>query len=133
MSEALAAPAAVSLSALPPLKAPFHGGLFAGLITLPDGTHHAVVLLPDSPTTRLSWKRAMDWAASVGGALPSRPIAALLYANCKPHLKPDWHWTNEPEGASYAWLCHFDCGDQHYYNRSAEGSAVAVRLIPLAD
>jgi hypothetical protein len=127
-----AAPSALSLATLPPLKAELQGGLFAGLVTLPDGTHQAVVLLAARPDKRLTWKQAMAWAVEAGGQLPSRPIAALLYANCKPHLEADWHWTNETEGSSYAWYCNFYDGSQYYGRRSAGGCAVAVRLIPLA-
>lgn len=128
----VAAPAALSLAALPPLKAELHGGLFAGLVTLPDGTHHAVALLPARPDKRLTWKQAMAWAAQAGGQLPSRPIAALLYANARETIERDWYWTNEPEGSSYAWGCYFSYGFQYDRYRSAEGCAVAVRLIPLA-
>ena len=130
-AETLAAPATLSFAALPALKAPLRTGTFAGITTLPDGTHHAVILLADKPASGMPWQQAMDWAASVGGQLPSRPIAALLYANVREGLEPKWHWTNEPEGASYAWNCHFGDGSQDYYGGSFGGSAVAVRLIPL--
>lgn len=126
-----AAPAAVSIATLPPLKAALQGGIFCGLTTLPDGTHHAVVLLAARPDKRLTWKQAMAWAADAGGQLPSRPIAALLYANARETIEPDWHWTNEPEGSSYAWTCFFTTGSQYYLTRSSEGCAAAVRLIPL--
>lgn len=122
----------ITFTALPPLNAALHGGLFAGLVSLPDGTHHAVVLLPARPDKRLTWEQAMAWAADAGGQLPSRPIAALLYANARETIEPDWHWSNETEGSSYAWHCNFGDGDQLYHYRSAEGCAVAVRMIPLA-
>jgi hypothetical protein len=127
-----AAPAALSIAELPPLEAELHGGRFAGLVTLPDGTHHAVVLLAARPDKRLTWKQAMAWAQSAGGRLPSRPIAALLYANARKTIEPDWYWTDETNGSSDAWYCYFDLGFQYYDYRSAEGAAVAVRLIPLA-
>ena len=127
-----AAPSAIHLAALPPINAALHGGIFAGLVTLPDGTHHAVILLPARPDKRLTWKQAMAWAADAGGQLPSRPIAALLYANARKTIEPDWYWTDETYGSSYAWNCYFDHGGQLYGSRSAEGCAVAVRLIPLA-
>jgi len=76
-------------------------------------------------------QEAMDWAAQAGGQLPSRPIAALLYANARKTIEPDWYWTNEKEGSSSAWGCNFLIGGQNCCYRSAEGCAVAVRLIPL--
>ena len=52
-------------------------------------------------------------------------------ANLKPQLRPRWHWLQETEGASYAWGCDFNGGYQGSNHKSVEGSAVAVRSIPL--
>lgn len=111
---------------LPALGAPYEGGSFQGVTTQPDGTHVAVVLLPDQASD-VTWPDAVKWAESVGGVLPTRPIAALLYANCKPLLRPLWHWTSEEYDASYAWVCGFGYGYHDYDHKSFEGSAVAVR------
>lgn len=119
------------LSALPALGAPFEGGTFAGVITRPDGTHVAVALLPKQGS-KLTWAKARAWAKKQGGELPSRPIAAMLFANAKPQLRPVRHWTAEASSASYAWHCNFDGGCQYGDHKSLEGSAVAVRCIPIA-
>ena len=121
----------ISLASLPAIGADLDGGTFAGLTTKPDGAHCAVVLLPDNGTD-LTWAKAKAWAKKQGGELPSRPVAALLFANCKPRLQPSWHWTSEEYDASYAWLCGFHDGSQYGTLKSFEGSAVAVRLIPLS-
>ena len=121
----------MNFSQLPTLSAPLDGGTFAGITTQPDGTHCAVVLLPDRGEN-LNHSQATAWAAERGGQLPTRPIAAMLFANVKPLLKPAWHWCQETEGASYAWYCDFDDGNQHDTLKSFEGSAVALRLIPLS-
>jgi hypothetical protein len=73
----------------------------------------------------------MDWAESVGGSLPSRQEQALLFANCKPHLKPEWHWSSQTyeSDASCAWFCYFYYGGQGGNRKSAEGAAVAVRRV----
>jgi len=102
------------------LGAELDGGKFAGITTLKDGTHCAVVLLS-------------------GGQLPTRPVAALLYANAKDQFEETWYWTSETldadtgdeDDASYAWFCYFYYGDQYYLHKSAAGACVAVRLIPL--
>jgi len=120
----------ISLSTLPALGAALHGGTFAGLTTKQDGTHHAVILLPDQGTD-LTWKKACNWAQKLEAELPSRPVAALLFANVKDQLRPKWHWTSEGYDASYAWSCNFGNGGQNYHHESYEGAAVAVRLIPL--
>lgn len=116
---------------LPALGEPLDTGIFAGITTAKDGTHHAVVLLPGNGT-KLSWKNAMQWAKDQGGDLPTRPVVAMLFANVKSAL-PDsgWHWTNEAHDASYAWNCLFTYGIQTTSLKSYEAGAVAVRLIPL--
>ena len=118
---------------LPKLNEPLDGGIFAGVITQQDGTHCAVVMLPNQPATKLNWQDAMDWASSVGGTLPTRQEQALLFANCKPHLDPVWHWSSETheDDASYAWICGFSNGLQNTNHKSYEGSAVAVRCVKL--
>jgi hypothetical protein len=121
------------------LGAPLEGGTFAGVITLKDGTHVAVALLADKPGKRLNWADAKAWAEGVDGVLPTRPVAALLYANAKDQFESAWHWTSDrldadtgdEEDASYAWSCSFGDGDQYYSLTSASGAARAVRLIHL--
>ena len=115
---------------LPKLGEQLDGGIFAGLTTKPDGTHCAVVLLP-SKRYDLNWEAAKAWATAQGGELPSRLVAALLPASCKPYLEPTWHWTSDELNASSAWGCTFGDGRQDINRKSYEGSAVAVRLIAL--
>ena len=122
--------ATISLANLPAIGGDLEGGTFAGLTTTPAGAHVAVVLLPGAGTD-LTWTKAKAWAKKQDGELPSRPVAALLFANVKSALQPRWHWTSEEEDASYAWHCNFGHGDQDYYRKSYEGGAVAVRQIPL--
>jgi hypothetical protein len=121
---------AITLASLPALGGTLEGGTFAGLTTRKDGTHCAVVLLPEQGSG-LTWKKALAWAEKQGGELPTRPVAALLFANVKDKLQPRWHWTSEEYDASYAWSCYFYYGLQNYDHMSFEGSAVAVRCIPL--
>jgi hypothetical protein len=121
---------AIHFSSLPTLGSALEGGTFAGLTTSKSGQHHAVVLLPDHATD-LTWKKAMNWAKKLDAELPSRPIAAMLFHNLKDKLQPGWHWTNKEDDASSAWGCTFDDGNQSYVRKSYEGSAVAVRCIPL--
>jgi len=129
----------LAFSVLPALHAELCGGAFVGVTTLKDGTHCAAILLPNKAQERMTWKKAMAWAAEAGGQLPSRAVAALLYANAKPLLQPGWYWTGDElhtdtgdkDDASYAWYCLFSYGYQNFNHKSAEGAAVAVRLIPL--
>lgn len=123
---------AMTINDLPALGQPLDGGTFAGLTTTPDGAHVAVILLPGAGD-KLTWAKAKAWAKKQGGELPSRPVAALLFANVKSALQPRWHWTSDEEDASSAWRCYFYGGDQYDDRKSYEGSAVAVRRVPIGD
>lgn len=92
--------------------------------------HHLVLMAPRSEN-KLKWQSACDWAESMGGDLPDRQEQALLYANCKPHLKPEWHWSSETheDDASYAWGCNFSYGCQGNHRKSYRGAAVLVRRV----
>jgi hypothetical protein len=108
------------------------GEHYAGPVIDESGriTHH-LVLMAQRPAGKLEWQAAMDWAEDVGGSLPSRQEQALLFANCKPHLKPEWHWSNQTHesDSSYAWDCHFGDGDQSTGPKSYDGCAVVVRRV----
>lgn len=121
----------LNLSSLPALGQPLDSGIFAGLTTKPDGTHCAVVLLPDKPPKDLAWKPARTWAAELSAELPTRPVAALLFANARDQFEPSWHWTANELDGSYAWNQYFNYGGQDYYGKSFEARARAVRLIQL--
>ena len=122
--------ASVQLSALSPLNAVFEGGIFKGVTTQKDGANVAVFLLPGKADD-LTWEAAKAWAIGQGGELPTRPVASLLFANANDDLGPEWHWTSEEYNASSAWHCTFGDGLITGNHKSFEGSAVAVRLIPV--
>ena len=120
----------MNLKDLPTLGTEFEGGIFAGITTQKDGTHAAVILLPDR-TKELTWKKAISWAEKINATLPTRSVAALLFVNVKPALASDWHWTADEYSDSYAWDCSFNYGYQLTNRKLNELAAVAVRLIPL--
>lgn len=108
------------------------GEHYAGAALDANGQHmHHLVLMAAKPEENLTWPAALEWAEEAGGALPTRQEQALLFANCKPHLAPSWHWSCEEHEteASYAWSCDFYGGNQYYGRKSYEGGAVAVRRI----
>ncbi len=120
----------LTFASLPALHESLASGKFAGVVTI-DGQHVAVVLLDDRPEKRLNWGNAKAWAKKVGGQLPPRLVSLLLYFTCKELIDASWIWAGEPGGSSYAWCCDFSDGGVYDLGRSAEGGAVAVRLIPL--
>lgn len=122
--------AALTLAMLPALGEALDGGIFAGITTTEEGVHVAIVLLP-ARGKDMTWQAAQEWAKKQGGVLPSRPVAAILFANAKKHLPREWHWTSEANGATCAWCCGFHGGSQYGYGRSTKLSSVAVRLIQI--
>jgi hypothetical protein len=122
----------MNLSQLPALGAALEGGIFAGLTTDKQGLHYAIVLLPDKPEKLMPWKKAMAWADGLGAALPTRPVAALLFANLNDQFEAYWHWTCEELDGSFAWGQDFGDGYQGSHRKSYEGRARAVRLIQLS-
>lgn len=126
---------AIAFNQLPKLGEALAGGKFAGISTDKDGTHFALISLPDTPPTdskELTFKAALAWAIELGAVLPSRAEAALLFANLKGDFEPFAHWTREEHASdsSFAWYQYFDYGNQHYITQSYALKARAVRRLP---
>jgi hypothetical protein len=79
-----------------------------------DGAADAIIeVLEAIPTKRLTYQEAMKWAESVGGTLPTRKEAALLFANVPELFDANYaYWTCEPYAGdeSYAWYQYFGYG-----------------------
>lgn len=107
------------------------GEHYAGAVLDENGQHKHHLVLTAHRVEDIKWQAAMDWAAKADCALPTRQEQALLFANCKPHLEPVWHWSSEThaDDASSAWGCDFYYGYQNDNHKSDEGSAVAVRRV----
>ena len=106
------------------------GEHYAGVVLDEFGNHlHHLALIGEQSNSDVTWDDATAWAKSVGGELPTRQEQSLLFANCKKHLKAEWHWSSEvyEKDASCAWGCGFDFGFQGSSHKRFEGSAVAGR------
>jgi hypothetical protein len=105
------------------------GEEYAGLILGKDDPDYHLVLLPGD-SADVSWPTAADWAASQGGALPTRRELALLFANLRESFQRDWYWSSEPHAtrAQLVWGQNFASGIQTIYGRHAR----AVRRISTA-
>lgn len=99
-----------TLRVLQEVEIELHSGEhYAGPVLDADGNlMHHLVLRAELPTGKITWQAAMDWADSIGGALPTRQEQALLFANCKTHVRPEWHWSSQTheDDASFAWICY---------------------------
>ena len=120
----------MKLTDLPAIGAPLPGGTYAGLIHTPEGLHH-LVLLDDTPPSRLTWQDAIAWAKSIGADLPSRVEALVFYKHLPSKFEREWHWTNEQHSAVYTWTQLFYHGYQYDSGKKYEGRARAVRRISI--
>ncbi|VVD74392.1 hypothetical protein PHO31112_00756 [Pandoraea horticolens] len=138
---AAAIPETISLATVPPLRAELAGGTFLGVTTRKDGTHCAVILLPNKATEQRNWQACVDWAREAGGELPTRSVFHLLRLSATKEELAEGGWyytadllsddTGDEDDAAYAWLCYPGYGHTDNLHKSYEGLAVAVRLIPL--
>lgn len=98
------------------------GELYAGIVLDDDGkpSHH-LILLPGEAKD-ISWQDARDWAAELGGDLPTRREQSLLFANLPSKFAKTWHWSGEEneEEPSYAW-------DQFFFH-TATRTATSARV-----
>jgi hypothetical protein len=134
-TETIAPIETITLAELPALKQPLADGLYGGVITLPDGRNVAVVYLDKAkPPKRMNVDAARAWAKSIGAQLITRAIGSLIVSTLGDLLPQTWVWTEEdwaPDPSAFAWYCILTLGNVNHLSRSAEGGAVAVRLIPL--
>ncbi|MGB3068467.1 MAG: DUF1566 domain-containing protein [Ottowia sp.] len=107
------------------------GERYAGIELDESGEPLCHLILLPGYGENLTWDEARQWADAQGGVLPSRRAQSLLFANCKQHLQPRWHWSCEEheDDASCAWYCFFGYGYQFIFLKSYRGSAVAVRRL----
>jgi len=116
-----------------PLSPVGEGEKFVGVIISGDGSRrHSLILLPGEIDSA-SWKKANEWAASIGGELPDRCESALLFATMKDEFKPEWYWTREQHvsDSDYAWGQLFNDGFQGNGLKSTSYRARAVRRLSI--
>lgn len=120
-----------------PQPAPAPAGWdYAGVLLGEDGKPTQHVFLADSrPAEPLSWDKARDWAASVGGRLPTVQECRLLHCNCAARLARCWHWTTHGRGwpngsATYYSTAHGGSGER---DPSEKLSALAVRCVEVSN
>ena len=66
------------------------GEIYAGCIGDPAGNLTHIILLPGDNDAE-SWQHQKEWAASIGGDLPSRIEQSLLWQNCREHFQKNWY------------------------------------------
>lgn len=105
------------------------GERYAGLALHPDGTpSHHLILLPGQAED-VTWKAATDWAATIGGELPTRQEQSLLFASLKGEFLERYYWSCESYSSSSAWCQSFNDGSQSSSDHDNELYARAVRRL----
>lgn len=115
-----------------------HGlyGIYVGNARGYNGEPNGILeVLEERPGRLLSWEMANEWAKSVGGRLPTRREAALLFANVPELFEEKSYWTCEQfaGGEAYAWTQDFDYGHQYNCSKLNELRARAVRRLPFPE
>ena len=105
------------------------GERYIGGIISADGTITHVILLPGE--INANWQKAGEWAASIGGNLPTQFEQAMLFATARDAFKNYAYWScQEDESESgWAWYQYFSDGYQCRNHKGYELSARAVRRL----
>lgn len=106
-------------------------GIYAGIARADEhGGDHIIEVL-DTAMEPATWQDAMDWAASIGGTLPTRKEQALLFANVPELFEKEAYWSCETHAgdAGYAWSQSFGYGGQYGYHKSSSVRARPVRRL----
>jgi len=116
---------------MPLIKPPIlnEGERYIGAIVSAEGIVTQIILLPG--TTKADWPAAKNWAASLGGDLPTRVEQALLFATAQEEFEPTYYWSNEQHASysDYAWYQNFDNGYQSTDDTYNKLRARAVRRL----
>lgn len=109
------------------------GEIHVATIQIAGQAPYHLILLPDHSKDEMTHHAATEWAASVGGDLPTRPEQALLFAHQRGQFDSDWYWSNtlHESDPDYAWCQYFLDGHQSYGYRFNELRARAVRRLPI--
>ncbi len=107
------------------------GEIYAGLLLGKNGEPDTHIFLLAGKAEKVNWDQAREWAAKIGGDLPTRCEQSLLFANLKEQFEPAYYWSNTQHASNsdYAWGQYFFYGGQHYGNESYSGRARAVRRL----
>jgi hypothetical protein len=115
------------------------GGIYAGIVRGDAGQPDYDLIVADAARENINWNDAMKWAGvlDVSGlhdfALPLRKEQAILFGNVPELFAKEWYWSREEHASTSdcAWCQYFDYGHQHYYLKSIELRARAVRRVAI--
>ncbi|KVU22285.1 hypothetical protein WK65_18265 [Burkholderia ubonensis] len=113
---------------LPPLA---EGEVYLGGFVDANGDVTHTILLPGD--TCATWSKALDWAKSIGGDLPTRVELAVAYSKHRDLFEQRAYWSNEAvyDDPGWAWCQYFGSGGQDLTRQGSELRARAVRRLPI--
>ena len=109
------------------------GEVYAGLVLGQNGGRDYHLFLLPAKTEALTWDKAIEWAESVGGSLPTLQDQAILYGNLKHEFEPRRYWSCQlyENNHDYVMMHNFEYGRQDGYHKSGEYRARVVRRVYL--
>lgn len=113
---------------------PEQGGTYIGIAPA-EGTlpmRHLVVLDVE-PDSRLTWRKAIDWALDQGNGarLPTQLEAMFAWTTARAAFKPGWHWTGTQSSRNFAFVQDFEYGGSYWGGKDDERRVRAVRGLDL--
>jgi len=107
------------------------GEIHVATIQIAGQAPYHLILLPCHSKDEMIHQAATEWAAGVGGDLPTRPEQALLFAHQRDQFDRDWYWSNTlyESGPDSAWCQYFHDGYQSSGRRLLKLRARAVRRL----
>ena len=119
---------------IPPLE---DGEIYIGAIGNKTGdVYHLVLLAGDNDSA--PQQSQIEWAKSIGGELPNKLEAMMLFCHAKNQFKPEAYWTgetlidpDEPEDDAWVWYQYFSSGSQYFVHKFYQLRARAVRRLPI--
>lgn len=119
---------------IPPLA---EGEIYIGAIGNKAGDLYHLVLLPGD-NDRAPQAQQIEWAKSIGGNLPTKLEAMMLFVHAKDQFQDTAYWTGETfidpddeEDAAWAWYQYFGYGLQGSHRKDSALRARAVRRLPI--
>lgn len=114
---------------LPPLA---DGEIYIGAIGDKSGEVYHLVLLPGDNDSA-PHAQQIEWAKSIGGELPNKLEAMMLFVHAKDQFKKEAYWTGETliDPDAWAWYQYFGNGGQDYDLKNYALRARAVRRLPI--
>ena len=113
------------------------GEIYIGSIGNQTGdVYHLILLVGDND--RATHAAQLEWAKSIGGDLPNKLEAMMLFAHAKDQFQETAYWVSEtyiypddPEDLDYAWYQYFRYGYQDLNRKNDPLRARAVRRLPI--